>query len=144
MIVRVDYIRYVLFAGATLPCAVRCMQADCTNLEGMAILTATLPPSYTGHGVAFSILLSLCCLQLYGLYRGAEGETVKLTSLMEAIGGSEDALPAEQFIRLVVIGPYHVQNFSNLLYSAPPPPLQPAGKGLLTSREGDIVPSGGR
>ena len=47
----------------------------------------------------FSIQLSLYYLQLYGLYRGAEGEIVQLSSLMEAIGGSEGVLPTEQFIR---------------------------------------------
>ena len=64
VIVRVDYIRYVLFSGATLPCAVRCMQEDCPNLEGMAILAATLPPSYTGHGVGlvfYSLSAAFSC-----------------------------------------------------------------------------------
>ena len=101
--VRVDYIHCVLFVGATLPCAAWCVQEDRPNLEGMAILTATLPPSCTvvqtsGHGVHLAFN-SLYYLQLYGLYRGAEGEIVQLSSLMEAIGGSEDALSTEQFIR---------------------------------------------
>ena len=57
--VRVDYIHCVLFVGATLPCAAWCVQEDRPNLEGMAILTATLPPSCTvlqtsGHGVGLA------------------------------------------------------------------------------------------
>ena len=62
---------------------------------------------------------------------------------MEAIGGSEDALPTEQFIRLVMIGPI-TSRIPQICFTMPPSPLQLAGKGPLTSREGDIVPSGGR
>ena len=78
------------------------MQEDRPDLEGMSILTATVHTQCIrcyGHGSEFSNPPSLHCLQLYGLYRGVEGETVRLSSLMETIGGSEDALPTEQFIR---------------------------------------------
>ena len=78
------------------------MQEDRPDLEGMSILAATVHTQCFrryGHGSGLNKPPSLYCLQLYGLYRGVEGETVQLSSLMEAIGGTEDALPTEQFIR---------------------------------------------
>ena len=44
-------------------------------------------------------LPSLHHLQLYGLYKGGEGKSIELSSLMEAVGGGEEGLHAEQFTR---------------------------------------------
>ena len=44
-------------------------------------------------------LPSLHHLQLYGLYKGGEGESIELSSLMAAVGGGEEGLSTEQFTR---------------------------------------------